>query len=131
VDFHHRAEPCDAIAIFLANINTKPFFDDAMRTPGLGIGLLVAFLVSFASYLFGLTTPEGTLSALFLLAGLWLLVYGAAFEQKDKLYLSGWGIVVAILSTFYFIPLQYTAGLVIVAIIGVVVLSLAWKPKTR
>ena len=96
----------------------------------LGIGLIIAVLLPLALLLFGFLGPYETISAILLLAGLWILVFGVTYSSRgDRTYNVGIGLIIAILSTFYFIPLRYTFGLEIVAVIGVVVVSVVTKPK--
>jgi len=96
----------------------------------LGIGLIIAVLVPLALLLFGILGAYGTISAMFLLAGLWILVFGVTYGSRgDRTYNVGTGLIVAIISTFYFIPLRYTFGLELVAVIGVVVISVVMKPR--
>ncbi len=69
--------------------------------------------------LFGILTFVNTISAILLLSGAWLFAYGVALGPKgQRLYNAGWGAVIAILSTFAFLPWQYTAGLEVLALIG-------------
>ncbi len=94
-----------------------------MRPIGLGVGVIVAVLLSIISYLFGLTTPLATLSLLLLLVGLWMLAFGALLASKDRIYIAGWGIVFALLATFLVLPIQYTIGLVLAAIVGIILVT--------
>jgi len=88
------------------------------------MGLIVTVLVPVALLLFNVLKFSQAVSAIFLLSGLWVLVFGATMEAKDeRLYYSGSGIVVAILSTFYFIAFQYTVGLEVVAIVVLAIAS--------
>lgn len=97
---------------------------------GFGIGLLLCFLIPIALLLFSVVTAEQAASLVFLLAGLWAVAFGVAFaSKKDKLYQVGFGVVVAVLSTFIVLPLQYTAGLVVLSVIGIVLASIAERPK--
>jgi predicted membrane channel-forming protein YqfA (hemolysin III family) len=97
---------------------------------GFGIGLLLCFLIPIALLLFSVVSVAQTASLVFLLAGLWAVVFGLAFaSRKDRLYQIGFGIVVAVLSTFIVLPLQYTAGLVVLSVIGVALASIAERPK--
>jgi hypothetical protein len=97
---------------------------------GLGIGLLVCVLVPIALLLFGVVGDPQAVALLLFLAGLWTAVFGVAFAgAKDRLYDAGFGVVVMLLSTFLFLPLQYTAGLVVLAIIAVIAASVVLKPK--
>ncbi len=73
--------------------------------PSWGVGTTIAVLLSIVVYLVGIVDLRGMVSLALLLCGLWTLV--AAFtivEQKDRNYYSGWGIVIAALSLFEFIP---------------------------
>jgi hypothetical protein len=65
------------------------------------------------------------------LGGLWTVAFGAVFGgRKDRLYNVGFGIIVAVLSTFIFLPPQYTAGLVVISIVGLILASIVARPKT-
>jgi hypothetical protein len=89
------------------------------------VGAIVAILLSVAVYLLNLVTLSGMVSLLLLLFGLWTVV--AAFvivERKDRSYYSGWGVVIAVLSLFYFTPsINYTIALVLFAIIALIVIN--------
>jgi len=103
---------------------------DAKLRVQLGIGLVIAVLLPLALLLFGALTPYGAIAAVLLLAGLWILVFGVTFGAKvDRIYNVAMGLIIAILCTFYFIPARFTLGLVVVAAIAMVVLSLVVKPK--
>ena len=103
-----------------------------MRRIGLGMGLIATVLIPFALLLFGALDFVQTSSAVLLLSGLWTLVFGLVMDAKDeRLYYSGFGIVVALLSTFLFIPLRYTAGLVVVAIVALALTSALLRPKAQ
>ncbi len=93
---------------------------------GLGIGLIIAVLLPVAILLFGVLTPVQTVSAILLMSGLWTLLFGVLWADKaSRLYFSGYGVIAAVLSTFLFLPIQYTAGLVVLAIVGLVVVYAA------
>jgi hypothetical protein len=92
--------------------------------PGWGVGIIVAILLSVAVGLFGIVNLAGMVSLLLLLCGLWTLV--AAFtivELKDRSYYMGWGIVVAALSLFDFIPFNYTIALILMAIVVLIIIN--------
>jgi hypothetical protein len=92
--------------------------------PGWGVGIVVAVLLSVAVYLLNLVDLRGMVSLLLLLCGLWTLVAAfAVVEQKDRSYYSGWGIVIAALSLFDFIPLNYTIALILLAIIALIIIN--------
>ncbi len=98
---------------------------------GFGIGLLLCVLIPLALLLFGVVDVAQSASLVLLLGGLWAIAFGVAFaNRRDRLYDVGFGIIVAVLSTFIILPVQYTAGLVVISIIGVVLASIAERPKT-
>ena len=92
--------------------------------PGWGVGIIVAILVSVAVWLFGIVNFAGMISMLLLLCGLWTFI--AAFtivELKDRSYYVGWGVVIAALSLFDFIPFNYTIALVLMAIVVLIIIN--------
>jgi hypothetical protein len=95
-----------------------------VRNPrlGWGVGIIVAILLSVAAYSFGLHANY-TFSLGLLLVGLWTVV-SALFlvDQKDRWYYTGWGVVLAFLSLFAFLPAGYTIGLVLIAIVALILL---------
>lgn len=98
---------------------------------GLGIGLLVCVLAPVSLLLFGLVDDAQTAALVLFLGGLWTVAFGAVFGgRKDRLYNVGFGIIVAVLSTFIFLPLQYTAGLVVISIVVLILASIVVRPKT-
>ncbi len=100
-----------------------------MRKIGLGVGLIATVLIPLALLLFGLLKPRETLSAVLLLSGLWTLAFGLFMENKaERLYYSGFGVVVALLSTFLFIQLRYTLGLVLVALVVLALIQAVFRP---
>lgn len=100
-----------------------------MRTIGLGVGLIATVLLPVALLLFGVLGSMQTLSAILLLSGLWALAFGVSMaRRRERLYYAGSGAVVAILSTFLFIPLAYTAGLVVVAVVILALVQALTRP---
>lgn len=96
----------------------------------LGIGLIIAVLVPIALFLFTVLNLSGMIAAILLLAGLWILVFGVTFGARvDRLYNVAMGLIIAILCTFDFIPARFALGLVVVAIIAMVVVSIFVRPK--
>ena len=96
----------------------------------LGAGVILATLLSLALYLFGILSATQAAAAFLLLSGVWILVFGVSLAQgRDRLYYSGWGVVMAALSTFAVLPLQYVLGVVVVAAILVVVAGMVARPK--
>src|SRR5271167_1030849 len=100
-----------------------------MRRIGLGVGLVATILLPLAFLLFGLLKAGQTIPAILLLSGLWAFVFGLLMEGKqERLYYSGFGAVVALLSTYLFVPFQYTAGLVLVALVALALVRALSRP---
>jgi hypothetical protein len=92
--------------------------------PGWGVGTIVAILVSVAVWLFGVVNFAGMVSMVLLLCGLWTLVAAFAIVNlKDRSYYMGWGIVIAALSLFDFIPFNYTIALILMAIVVLILVN--------
>jgi hypothetical protein len=92
--------------------------------PGWGIGTVIAILLSFVVYLLYIVDIRGLVSLILLLSGLWTLVSAFVIvERKDRSYYSGWGIVVAALSLFNFIPINYTIALVLLAVVALIIIN--------
>ena len=91
-----------------------------MRSVSLGIGWLIAFLLSIAAYLFGIVGPNATVALFLVLVGLWTVTFGTLASRDSGLYLAGSGVVIILLSTFIILPFQYTIGLVLVGIVAVI-----------
>ncbi len=86
---------------------------------------MVSFLIPLVLLLFGVLNDEQTAASVLLLAGAWTATYGLAFaSSKDRMYDLGFGVIVALLSTFAFLQLQYVLGLVVLSILGLVVASI-------
>ena len=96
-------------------------------------GYVVALFLAIALYLFGITNTLQSLSMLFLLAGLWTIVYGLAINsgKYDRLVYVGWGSVIGVLSTIVVLPLAYTIGLVLIVIIAMIMLNYVIPKSTR
>ena len=96
----------------------------------LGAGVILATLLSLALYLFGILSATQAAAAFLLLNGIWILVFGVSLARgRDRLYYSGWGVVMASLATFAVLPLQYVLGVVVVAVILVAVAGMVTRPK--
>lgn len=95
-----------------------------------GVGVIIAVLLPIALFFFGALNGEDTIAAILVLNGLWSVAFGLAFAGKDRMFYAGWGLVVAILATFAFLPWQYTIGLVLVAAIVLVLAQSFMKPST-
>lgn len=96
------------------------------------IGIIVAILISLALFLFGVLSGGDSLAAMFLLGGLWIFVFGLAFVgARDRLFFAGWGLVIAALSSFAVLRLQYALGLEVIVILAVVLVSIFTRPASR
>jgi len=91
---------------------------------GAGAGLIVCILLPIVLLLFGILDVSQTASGIVLLSGLWAVVYGLIFGGSgNRLYYVGSGIVIALISTFLYLPLQDVLGLVLLAVIVIVIAS--------
>ncbi|GEM_PF-788315 len=109
----------------MRGVNNQASARRGVRNPrlGWGVGIVVAILLSAAAYSFGLVGPDRAISLGLLLVGLWTIVTGLFLvDQKDRWYYSGWGVVLAFLSLFAFLPAGYTIGLVLIAIVALILL---------
>ncbi|HME18521.1 MAG TPA: hypothetical protein VKF15_02150 [Nitrososphaerales archaeon] len=89
-----------------------------------GVGEIVAVLLSLIYYLFLLPDAKYVVSLFLLLSGLWTVAAGLLFvDKKGRTFYSAWGVVVAVLSAFAFLPLNYTLGLVLVAVVVLILLT--------
>jgi len=100
-----------------------------LRLIGLGVGLIATILIPFALLLFGVLNPRHTIAAVFLLSGLWALVFGVLMEnRRESLYYSGFGLLVALLSTAVVIQFRYTLGLELLALVGLALVQAIFRP---
>jgi len=98
-----------------------------------GVGALAFILVAIAALLFQLVTLEQSVSLMLLLVGMWTVVIAfSSSEGRDRSYYSGWGIVLAFLSLFAYIPFNYTVGLLLLAVVALILLNvfMGRTPKT-
>lgn len=92
---------------------------------GFGAGLIICFLLPIVLLLFGVLGVAQAAAAILLLGGLWGVAYGILFaKDRDRFYDVSFGIVVAMLSTFDFLPIAYVVGLVLLSVIAIVVSSI-------
>ena len=91
---------------------------------GAGAGLIVCVLLPVVLLLFGVLDVSQTASGVVLLGGLWAVVYGIMFGgSTNRLYYVGSGIIIALISTFLYLPLEDVLGLVLLAVIVIVIAS--------
>jgi len=92
--------------------------------PSWGIGMVVAILISIAVWLLNVVTFAGMVSLVLLLCGLWTIFAALLIvETRDRTFYSSWGVVVAALSLFYFIPPDYTIALILLAIVALIIIN--------
>lgn len=100
-----------------------------MRRIGLGVGLIATVLLPLALLAFGALKTGQTIPAILLLSGLWTFVFGLFMEAKqERLYYSGFGAIVALLSTYLFIQFRYTVGLILVALVVLALIQALFRP---
>ncbi len=98
---------------------------------GWGVGTVIALLLTAAVYSFGVLKGLDAVGLFLLLEGLWTVACGLLFvEVKDRGYYTGWGVVLALLSLFPYIPAGYTIGLVLVAVV-ILIVVFTYAGKTR
>lgn len=91
---------------------------------GFEIGAVIGILLSIVAYLVELVNLYGMLALMFLLVGLWTLVAAFAIvDPKERYYYTGWGVVIAFLALFDFIPVNYTIALIILAIVAIIIIN--------
>lgn len=97
---------------------------------GWGVGVLVAILLPVALALFGILSEALTLASIVFLVGLWTFVSAFAFaERRDRLYMVGWGVILALFSTVFVVKPQYALGLVVLGMVAMVVVYAAGRPR--
>lgn len=87
--------------------------------------MVIAVLLSLAAGLLFAFSLQATISLLLLLSGVWTVA--AAFtvvDRRDRSYYSAWGVVIAVLSLAYLVPLQYELALVLFAIIALIIVNI-------
>ena len=86
-------------------------------------GYVVAIFLALILYLFGiLTNVSQTVSALFLFVGLYTIALGLNYKG-ERMYYTGWGACIAVLSTFILLPWNYVVGLVLVVIVALILIN--------
>lgn len=85
-------------------------------------GYVVAIFLALILYLFDLTNVSQTVSALFLFVGLYTIALGLNYKG-ERMYYTGWGACIAVLSTFILLPWNYVVGLVLVVIVALILIN--------
>jgi len=90
------------------------------------MGLIVCILIPAILFLFGVLAIAQAVSGVLLLAGLWSVTYGVAFARmRDRLYDVGAGVIVIAISAFIFVSPEYVLGLILIAVLAIVIVSVA------
>jgi hypothetical protein len=112
------------VRLLLLNTDPQGAHPRHLMKPSLGIGVLIAVLISIAVGLLGLLDLKGTVSMALLLSGLWIVLGAFLIEgSKDRAFYAGWGIIIAGLSLSYFIPIVDALAVIILAIVGLIVVT--------
>ena len=108
----------------LLNTNRLSPPTDSQLKPSWGIGTVIAILLSVVAYLFNLVNFTHMVSLLLLLCGTWTVVSGfIVIEPKDRMYYVSWGVVVAAMSLFAYLPANYAVGLILLAVVALIVIA--------
>jgi len=92
---------------------------------GYGAGVLIVVLLSFAAYFLAIITILQTVALILLLGGLWTVVAAfTIFNDSERSFYLGWGVVVAALSTFdVFNNFNYTIALILIAVVALILIN--------
>ncbi len=92
---------------------------------GYGAGIIIAVLLSVATYLLGAIGFLQMVALMLLLGGLWTVVAAfTIFNDTERSFYLGWGVVVAALSTFdVFNNFNYTIALILIAIVALILIN--------
>jgi hypothetical protein len=92
---------------------------------GYGAGVVIVVLLSIASYLVNIVDLPRMVALMLLLGGLWTVVAAfTLFDDSERSFYLGWGVVAAALSTFdVFNNFNYTVALILVAIVALILIN--------
>jgi hypothetical protein len=97
-----------------------------------GLGAIVVALIAIILELLGILNLYAAIAAFLFMFGAWSVVSGVVLvDRKDLYYYVGWGLVLASLSTAYFIPLQYSVAVAIIFIIIIIIIILVSRSRPR
>ncbi len=89
-----------------------------------GGGIAVGILLPVALYSLNIVPNLSVIfSLIFLLCGLWTLA--SAFflvEPNERNYYAGWGVIIAVLSVFAYLPLAFAFGVLLLAVVVLIIL---------
>jgi uncharacterized membrane protein HdeD (DUF308 family) len=90
----------------------------------LGLGAVVIVLITIVLALLGIVSLFGAFCAFLLMLGVWCIIGAFALVGKNnRYYYLGWGLILASLSTIYFIPWQYSVAIALILIIILIIAS--------
>jgi hypothetical protein len=93
-----------------------------------GEGMILAILVPVVIYLLGVLSLPRTFFLFFVLAGAWTIVSAFAFgKNAERILYVAWGLILASLSSYFVIQLQYAVALTILAMIASILLSISFR----
>ncbi len=87
-----------------------------------GAGIIIAVLAPFVVYFLGFQNLVLTFFEIFLLVGLWIIVSSMFLPEERAMYLII-GILLALISSVFILPLTYAAALILVGIIAAVIVG--------
>jgi len=92
---------------------------------GYGAGVIIVVLLSVAVFLIGIIDLLQTVALILLLGGLWTVVAAfTIYNDTERSFYLGWGVVVAALSTFdVFNNFNYTIALILIAIVALILIN--------
>ena len=96
-----------------------------------GEGAAVAILLPIVLLLLGVLSLPHTASAILALLGAWFVVFALVLSlPRERANYIVWGVLFAAFSTFSIMPLQYTAALVILAVILMIITNISLRKKS-
>jgi hypothetical protein len=92
--------------------------------PTWAAGAIVAVAMGVVVLASGIFNPKEAVSLVLLLVGLWTIIFAFTLaERKDRNYYVGWGAVLAALSLFDLLPMNYAYVLIILAIVALIIIN--------
>ena len=98
---------------------------------GFGEILILIILSGVALFLLEIFDVTQTFAFLMIGVGLWSVIFGIAIARSDeRQYYVGWGVVVAVFASVFFVPLQYALALVLIAMVLIATISIVLRNKS-
>jgi hypothetical protein len=97
--------------------------DQPLRV-SLGAGIIIAVLAPFVVYLLGIGHQNlfFTFFEIFLLVGIWIIISSFYLSEARAMYLII-GILLALISSAFVVPLTYAAALILIGVIAAVIVG--------